>query len=111
MRVQTYNLVDFLDNLKQSDVVGKTVWVNRTENPVNGDRRTAAKFSVVFQATAVCQFEQGELLLDLGVDCGFDYRDCSQDDSASKEAARLRAELIAFCEERGLIVRPGIVDM
>ncbi len=111
MRIQTYSLNDFLANLEQSGVVGKTVWVDRTENPVDGDRRTAVKFSVVFQATAVCQFAEGEFLLDLGVDCGFDYRDSSQDDSASQEAGRLRTELVEFCEERGLTVRPGIADM
>lgn len=111
MRVQTHTIEDFQSNLEQSEVVGGTVWVDRTENPVGENRREAVKFSVAFQATAVCQFAQGEFLLDLGVDCGFDYRDRSQQCEASDEAARLRAELTEFCEKNGLTVRPGIIDM
>lgn len=111
MRVTTNNLTDFLANLEQGEVAGGVVWVNRTENPVDGNRRDAIKYSVVFQASAVCEFDDGQFLLELGVDCGFDIRDCNNDCSASDEAARLRAELVGFCERRGLTVRPGIIDM
>ena len=111
MRIITNSLGDFLENLGQGPVVGGVVWVNRTENPMDGNRRDAIKYSVVFQASAVCDFLEGQYLLELGVDCGHDVRDCNNDCSASEEAERLRAELIGFCSAKGLAVRPGIIDM
>jgi len=111
VRIQTHSLADFFANIEAHPVVGGKVWVSMTENPVDGDRRKAAKFRVAFQVTAVCEFDDGQFLLDLGIDCGLDYRDCSKDNSASEEAARLRRELVAGCGVRDITVMPGMIDM
>jgi len=111
MRVLTNSLQDFIANLEQSEVVEKTVWITRTENPEDGDRRGAVKWRIDFQASAVCLFGEGEFLLELGVACGLDYRDSSNEHIGSEEAKRLRGELESFCRDRGLTLRPGTIDM
>jgi hypothetical protein len=112
MRVRVDSLDDFLDNLRESRVVQGVVWVSRTENPLDGEnRREAVRFRVDLQASAVCEFGEGEYLLEYGEYCGIDYRDASQEMEGTDRAAMLRVRLVEHCREHGLALRPGVIDM
>jgi len=117
---------EFVENLNaEQDILQKTVYVSKTRTPVDGDKRSAAKFRVTFQASAIVNIvttpqclkealeveDGGQYLLEVGCDCGVDYEDASQDFEGSEEADRLKAKMVAYCEGRGLSVRPGIIDM
>jgi len=112
MRVKTQTLKDFLENISTaSGVVDSTVWVDTIKNPLDGNRKEAAKWVVEFNAYAVCQIGDGEFLLEMNASCGMDYHDASQDYEGSEKADELKSGLIGRCDEWGLVVRPGTVDM
>jgi len=112
MRVKTQTLQDFLENIATaSGVVDSTVWVDTVKNPLDGNRKEAVKWSVEFDAYAVCQIGDGEFLLEMEVSCGIDYHDVSQEYEGSEKASELKSELVGRCNEWGLVVRPGTVDM
>lgn len=115
MRVCCDNLDDFITNLKHepaSNVVRHVVHVSTTMRPLDtSDKRTAVKFSVVFQASVVVNLDDGgQYMLDYGEDCGLDYRDASKDFKGSERAAALRKRLEEFCDDHGLTIRPGVVE-
>ena len=115
MRVICNTLDDFIENLggyEKDDILQGCVYVDTTKNPVDGNKRTAVKFSVVFQASAVIALpDGGEFLLQMGVDCGTDYHDGTQAMDGTEEADNLRFRLKDFCSSRGVLVRPGIIDV
>lgn len=112
MRVQCSNVHDFLFHLTKGAVVGKTVYVERSVRPLDGDRRTAVRFEVVLQASAVMGFpEGGEYLLQTGESCGIDYRDASKESVGSERADELKEAVEHFCHGNGLVVMPGLVDV
>jgi len=112
MRVKTQTLHDFLENISSSSgVVDDIVWMDAIENPLDGDRRNAVKWLVEFHAYAVCQLGDGEFLLEMNIHCGIDYHDSSNEREGKRSLERLRDALIEQCNERGLTVRPGAVDM
>lgn len=113
MRVACSTIADFLENLESEPadrVLNKVVYASKTCRPVDGTRRDAVKFSVVFQVGAVVKLEDGgEYLLDGGEDCGMDYHDASQAYGGSERADELRQMVRDVCNRMGLVVRPGLV--
>lgn len=115
MRVSCSDLEQFLENLRTDPkTLQNRVYSSITYRPYNTEKglEEATKVSVVFQAHAVVLLgEQGEYLLQVGVDCGFDYRDSEPETKGTDYANRLKEELNSFCNEIGLTVLPGVVDI
>ena len=116
MRVICNNLDEFISNLKlepSSSFLQRIVRVSVTERPLDSSsKRDAVKFSINFQASAiVCLEDGGQYLLDFGEDCGLDYRDSSNEPAGTKRAGELRAKLSEFCDDYGLGIRPGIIEV
>jgi len=115
MRVECHSISDFLVNLKAEPpeaVLNGVVYASTTKNPIDGDKRTAVKWRVVFQASVVVSLAGGgEYLLDAGEDCGGDYTDATQEFDGSERADELRGAVESVCRERGLAVRPGVVGV
>ena len=111
MRICCQSVENFIANIDGSPLVDTCVWAQVTRNPIGEDSHST-KYIVHFQASAVKSFvDGGEALVEMGVECGFDYCDNSQDYAGSEKAAEYRDMLVKYCEERGLIVRPGKLDM
>ncbi len=69
------------------------------------------KFDIVLQASAILALAGGgEYLLQLGVNCGTDYEDVSQEKEGSDKVAELKKEIEVFCEAMGLTIRPGMIE-
>jgi len=113
MRISCHTLDEFFENLEADcKLVDNTIWASITKNSIDGNSKNASQYDVCFQASAVKIFaDEGECLLDLGIDCGKDYHDASQDYAGSEEASIQKTKLKYFCDERNVLLRPGIVDM
>ena len=115
MQVLCNSLDDFIANLKlepASAVLQGAVRVSVTEQPVDGNKYDAAKFDVTIHASAVISLaDGGQYLLDYGEACGTDYRDTSQEFVGTKRAKAIRGKLEEFCDDYGLRVRPGIIQV
>lgn len=116
MRVVCSDLDAFLLNLQHeppSNIFQHAVHVSTTSRPLDSsDKRKAVKFAITFQASAIINLDDGgQYMIDYGEDCGVDYRDDSQELVGSDYAAKLRAKLVEFCDDRGLSIRPGIVEL
>ena len=112
MRVVCHSIEDFLENLEGCKLHDNTIWASITKNPLDGTKQDAAKFAVNFQASAVKQFSDGgECLVEMGIDCGMDYHDTTQDYEGSDAAAESKEKLKSYCDNHGLKLMPGILDM
>jgi len=115
MRIVCNTVVDFLRNLELEGpeaVLQKAVRVSVSSVPLDENKREAVKFSVMLQASAVvCLPEGGEYLLEVGVDCGRDYKDDSHEYEGTRTATAARKRIEEFCEKHGLDVRPGVIDL
>ncbi len=113
MIIACHTVDEFLENITEDiGLVENTIWSSITKNPVDGNKRTASQFDVNFQASAVLIFKDGgECLLELGIDCGKDYHDASQDYAGLEEAEEHKSRIQKFCNGRSMLLRPGIVSM
>ena len=116
MRVTCNTLNDFITNLRMeppTSVLQQTVHVSVTERPLDiSDKHKAVKFSIMLQASAVITLEDGgQYLLEYGEDCGMDYRDSSNELLGTERTNGLRKKLVEFCDDYGLKIRPGIVQI
>ena len=113
MIISCNTMDEFFANIKEGNsLVENTVWTSITKNPTDGDKKSAVVFDVTFQASAIIIFgDNGEALLEFGIDCGKDYHDQTQDYVGSEEAEVLKDQLNQFCNGRGILPRPGIVSM
>ena len=111
MRITTHDIGDFLANMEQQTVYGKTVYVDRTVEPLNGTKKDATSWDVVLHATAVLDYEDGgQALLECGIDCGID-RDSDGETEGTDYLNGLKDAIVDFCNSNGLTVKPGVVDM
>ena len=115
MRVIVQNVAEFIGNLESESpdrVYGKTVYVSVTRTPLDGNKRDAAKWSVVFQASAVVDLpDGGQYILEVGEDCGTDYTDSTDEPAGTEQANELKERVRQYSRANGLTVRPGVVDM
>lgn len=112
MRVVCDTVEQFVRNLRlERDVYQRVVRVQVTSNPAGvGTSRDAPVLSVNFQASAVVRSDDGgEFLLEVGEDCGHDWRDKSQRFEGTARAKELEDMVRRACEELGLEVRPGLI--
>lgn len=116
MRVQCSTVDDFITNLRAelpSAIVSKVVYVSQVERSLDsGDPRQATRFTVYVQASCVVDLEDGgQYLLEMAVNCGLDYRDATNEREGTSEAARVRQKLTECCDDLGLRIRPGVLDV
>lgn len=113
MQISCHTVDEFLENITEDvTLVENTIWSSITKNPIDGNKRNASQFDVNFQASAVLVFKDGgESLLELGIDCGKDYHDTSQDYAGTEEAEEHKGLIQKFCDGRSMLLRPGIVSM
>jgi len=114
MRVNFNSVDDFILDLSREDrerVYQQAVRVQVSKNPIDGNKRDAVKFQVVFQASAVvATADGGEYIMEVGEDCGIDYRDASNELIGSERADDLRRMVSEFCDHHGLTLRPGMIE-
>jgi len=112
MRITCQGIDAFTAHLgPPATVYGGTVYVDRTRRPVNGDDRNATVWEVTIHATAVLDYpDGGQALLLCGVVCGLDRETDGEEDGTVEYQAK-REDLQAYCDELGLKVMPGVVDM
>lgn len=112
MRITCQYLEDVLENLETGRPHRNTVYFDRTSKPNgNGSPRTAVSFDVYFQVTAVLEFEDGtQALLVYGEFCGTDRRTSDGGTEGMDRMRELLGQLQDFCGEKGLVLRPGILD-
>jgi len=49
-------------------------------------------------------------LMEAGEVCGIDYRDSTKEFAGSEKADELRHMIEEFCNHRGMVVRPGLIE-
>ncbi len=107
MLVTCTTVEGFLKNLATADagdILSKAVWVEISYREIDEVRSMAN-----FQASAVVAIGDGEYLLQVGVDCGVDYNDASQELKGTAEAGQLMRMIDEFCTLKGLEIRPGVI--
>jgi hypothetical protein len=119
MIVTCANVQEFLTDLelqiKESGngcIVQKCVRFSVGSRPAGEDDRDPVRFVVGIQASAVVSMKEGgEYLLQMGLECGIDYRDSTNELSGTEEASRNEKLIKDFCSSNGLMVRPGVVQV
>ena len=78
VRVTCQNVEEFIENLDSAESVFRNpVWCSVTRRAEDEDGVT---FTIGFQASAVLNFDdESQVLLDVGVRCGMNYEDATQD--------------------------------
>lgn len=113
MRVSCFTLEDFLENLETTQAVfDDTVRFSIIRRPVDKEGRNALKFLVVAQASVVVQCETAEYILELGLDCGFDYNDSDPETPGSDRAKEIRSAIEFKLKSMGKtwVLKPGVID-
>ena len=105
MRVVCETLDEFLTDLENEELVQKAIRVTITSHT---DDDTV--FDVNFQASAIVYLpDSGEYLIEVGVDCGKDFKDATQNYEGSDNAAELKQRVRDFCKGHSLSLRPGLI--
>ncbi len=111
MKITTSIIPDFISNLKSAGVFNNVVYYETSKHQLNGKtKRDATCFDVVFQASAILEFKDGQALLVCGVDCGVDRHTSDGALDGSAESHRLLTVLKEYCDSRGLVLMPGMLD-
>jgi len=112
MRIKCASIDSFIENLRNQSIYGNTVYLDHTRNPLNGTMRDAISWEVTTHITAILDFpDGGQALLDCGVNCGIDHDDSADGQDGTKLFKRYEDRIESYCEEYGLMVKPGVVDM
>lgn len=117
MRITTKNLTDFLANLAGRDVFADTVYVDCLEHALNGTSpQTASSWDVYFQVCAIVSLQGrdgdiGQALVACGEYCGV-YSTTRNGTSEGRDRYHeRRVELTKYCDEHGLRVQPGQLEI
>ena len=112
MRIQCDNIDDFLANVRDQKVFNETIFVNRTKQSMTEDPvRLAHAVEIVLQLSAVIVYPEGDALVESGESCGVDVFTADGKTEGSEICEKRMQRLDRFCEQAGLIVKPGILDM
>lgn len=112
MRIKCVDVDSFIENLKGHNVYNQTVYIDGDRKPLNGSRWDAISWGVSFQASAVLEFpDGGQALLECGIDCGVDHDDSKDGQDGTKLQKKLKDKLETYCDDYGLMVKPGVVDI
>jgi hypothetical protein len=115
MKVVCKNLEAFKKNLTsardliEDSIFNSTVWVDTSE-VLQGEFGQSVKYLIILQMGAIKIFPNGgEALVECGIECGYDFRDATQDYEGTEKAEDLKKELTVFCEEQGFTLKPGML--
>lgn len=111
MRIKCSSVDDFLSNVRNQSIYNNSIFVDKRREPLGGNPRDAIVFQVVMHLTGIVDFpDGGQALLDCAIDCGLDREDEDVlEASLFYDACLVKIE--SYCDEYGLMVKPGIVDM
>lgn len=108
MRVVCDSVEDFLANLKKDS---GNIYRNIVYFSITNKEESEVKKTVGVQSSAVIDSEEGgQFIVELGLYCGIDYSDHTQDFEGTEAAKSIRTIIANFCNSHDLEVRPGIVD-
>lgn len=112
MRVECPTFDEFLTCLqadRERGVWQDTVRYSVIKRPSGPDRNDPKK-EVTIQVSVVMQAEDdSEYLLEVGIQCGFNYEDTSQEYEGDKKAEEYKQQLTNICEDLNLRLLPGII--
>lgn len=121
MKITAQTVDEFLRCLKAEPsgaVLQNVVRVSVAKRPMDGNsKRDAVKWQVTLQASAVVgiiedgEEQGGQYLLQVGEECGVDYRDASQETPGTERADELRRMIQDYCDGHSLRVLPGTIDV
>ena len=109
MLVTCSDLGSFLINIERALEDGDKVGILYVDVSERGDNPTVVGIDLQI-GTVVETEDEREYLLKMGMNCGIDYRDASQELNGSKAVEELMSQLESFCTSNGLEIRPGILD-
>ena len=119
MRITCRTIDELLEDLSAAvtadgpdAVLQRTLRLSADLRPMDGQSPAeAVRFDVTLHASAVVRLKDGgEYLLRAALHCGIDYADASQEYAGSEELQRKRDEIRRFCDARGLVVGPGLIE-
>jgi len=116
MKVENDTIQEFIDVLKgiesneatEGKVLHNIVYMQRAEDPLNGDARSATSRRVFFNVSCiVINKDSSEILAVAQEECGIDRRTDGGSFEGSEKYAELHKILQVFTEERGYTLLPG----
>ena len=117
MKVTAQTVDEFLRCLAaepEDAVLQKAVRVSVVQRPLDGNDKV--RWMITLQASAVVGIieegeEGGQYLLQVGEECGVDYRDASQETPGTERAYELKGMIEDYCRGHALRVLPGTIDV
>jgi len=110
MRVSCQTLDEFLDNLKAREaaqVFDRTLYVSRFIANKNSSRRQV----ILHASTVIAVDSEKEFILDLDVDCGYDYHEGGGVEALGTTQANLIIQaLTEYATSTNLKILPGVLD-
>lgn len=109
MRIMCHSIKDFLDNLAKhtNEIWMSSVWVDRSINAWDESLTS----TVTIQTYAVVALADGsQFIIQGGEICGDDYEDGDEEKNGTERADKLTVEIMHYCNEVGLDVRPGTLE-
>ncbi len=120
MRIVCQDIDDFLYNIKKEgkdNVYRKVIYVSYVKRPLDKNKE-CVRWEILLQASTVIHVssitgikDEGEYLLEVGIECGIDYADASKELKGTERATKLKKQIQDFCHANGLTTRPGVIDM
>lgn len=109
MRVTCNTIEELLENLElEQSVYQKTIRLSISRRPQNKEHTS---FRVILQASTVVECpDESEYILEAGVDCGVDYEDSESEQIGTEKSEELKQKLLNFVQNKGWVVRPGVID-
>ena len=114
MRIQCNDVQSFIANLEGQTVHQKTVFVNVTKHSLTEEPvREATSVEVFLQLSAVIQYpgEDGDALVESGESCGIDRYTVDGALQGKEQCDHLIDLLRVFCDQSGLMIKPGILGV
>lgn len=111
MIITCTSIDEFIECLEAEKAVFQgVVRVSIVRQPFDKGNRDSTIYEVVLQASAVVLVdEESQYMLQVGIACGKDYCDATQEMGGSEKAKELKSRLQQFAESRGWKILPGII--
>lgn len=111
MHITTTSLSEFFEILdSETKIFQSTIHVDVSKTPLDGDRFSAVRFSVVLRASVVVEVSnESQYILVFGYDCGKDYRDSNSEENGTKVANEMKAQIREYASSRNWKILPGVI--
>lgn len=113
MRIGCATVDDFFTCLDaEVQIFQSTIRLTVSPHPIGEPTigKVPTKVAIILQATALVSCEgNAEYLLEVGVDCGMDYNDASQEKKGTPVAEALKARFAEYAAKRGWRILPGVI--